>query len=181
MVGLPPTQWIVGSCDWWAFSSFFRCHWQSPFTALMAGKWLLLGLCRETVKEFKLPGTCDAFGTLRPEQIWPPQDISQTAIWLSTPPCNHTYYGYFCSHFESTGGTITCYYIGSRGRQKYVREIFVQWHFTRSLHCPQRFIHSSIYSFIHSFIHYLPESKLTYHQSESGTSRCLEGSMKQNT
>ena len=49
---LPQSHWIVGSCDWWEFLPFFRCHWQSPCTALMAGKCLPLGLCKETVKEY---------------------------------------------------------------------------------------------------------------------------------
>ena len=33
------------------FPPFYRGHWQSPCTALMAGKCLPLGLCKETVKE----------------------------------------------------------------------------------------------------------------------------------
>ena len=37
-LGLPQSQWIVGSCDWWEFPLFLRGHWQSPCTALMAGK-----------------------------------------------------------------------------------------------------------------------------------------------
>ena len=47
---LPQMQWIVGSNDWLEFLPFFRGHWQSPCTALTAGKCLPLGLCRETVK-----------------------------------------------------------------------------------------------------------------------------------
>ena len=45
------TQWIVGSQNQYEFPPFFKCHWQSPSTALKAGKWLPLGLCKETVKE----------------------------------------------------------------------------------------------------------------------------------
>ena len=37
------------------FHLFFKCHWQSPCTALTAGKCLPLGLCKETVKESR-PG-----------------------------------------------------------------------------------------------------------------------------
>ena len=37
-LGLPQLQWIVGSSDWWEFPPFFRDHWQSPCTALTAGK-----------------------------------------------------------------------------------------------------------------------------------------------
>ena len=33
------------------FPPFFEGHWQSPCTALKAGKWLSFGLCKETVKE----------------------------------------------------------------------------------------------------------------------------------
>ena len=40
-------QWI----DQWKFTPFFRGHWQSSCTALRAGICLLLGLCKETVKE----------------------------------------------------------------------------------------------------------------------------------
>ena len=39
-----------GSHHWWEFPLFFRGHWQSPCTALMAGNCLPLGLCKETVK-----------------------------------------------------------------------------------------------------------------------------------
>ena len=35
----------------WEFPQFFRGHWQSPCTALTAGKCLPLVLCKETVKE----------------------------------------------------------------------------------------------------------------------------------
>ena len=48
--GLPKTQSIGISCHWWEFPLFFRGRWQSPYTALMAGKCLPLGLCKETVK-----------------------------------------------------------------------------------------------------------------------------------
>ena len=41
---------IVGSHDPYDFSPFFRDHWQSLCTAVMTGKWLLLGLCKEIVK-----------------------------------------------------------------------------------------------------------------------------------
>ena len=49
--GMPPSQWILGSCDRWEFPAFFIGYWQSPYTALTAGKCLPLGLCKETVKE----------------------------------------------------------------------------------------------------------------------------------
>ena len=48
---MPQSQGAVGSRDWWEFRPFFRGHWQSPCTALMAGKCLPLRLCMETVKE----------------------------------------------------------------------------------------------------------------------------------
>ena len=35
----------------WEFLPFFKGHWQSPCTALTAGKGLPLGLCKGTVKE----------------------------------------------------------------------------------------------------------------------------------
>ena len=41
-------------CDLWEFPLFFEGHWQSPCTALMAGKCLPLGLCKGTVKESRL-------------------------------------------------------------------------------------------------------------------------------
>ena len=40
-----------GSHVWREFLPFFKGHSQSPCTALTAGKWLPLGLCKETVKE----------------------------------------------------------------------------------------------------------------------------------
>ena len=35
---LSKMQCIVDSCDPWGFPQFFRCHWESPCTALKAGK-----------------------------------------------------------------------------------------------------------------------------------------------
>ena len=49
--GTPQLWCIVGSRDKWEFPTFFRGHWQSPCTALMAGICLPLVLCKETVKE----------------------------------------------------------------------------------------------------------------------------------
>ena len=37
-------------------SAIFQGHWQSPYTALTAGKCLPLGLCKETVKESNTSG-----------------------------------------------------------------------------------------------------------------------------
>ena len=37
-LGLPQLWWIGGSCDQGEFPPFFRGHWQSPCTALTAGK-----------------------------------------------------------------------------------------------------------------------------------------------
>ena len=60
-LGLPQSQWIVSSCDRWEFPLvffcfvFFRGHRQSPCTALTAGKCLPLGLCKETVKQSRIP------------------------------------------------------------------------------------------------------------------------------
>ena len=48
------SHWIWGSCDRWEFPPFCRGHWQSPCTALTAGKCLSLWLCKETVKEFEV-------------------------------------------------------------------------------------------------------------------------------
>ena len=42
--------------DWWELPLFYKGHWQSPCTALMAGKCLPLGLCKETVKKCNLVG-----------------------------------------------------------------------------------------------------------------------------
>ena len=50
-LGLPLLQWILDSHDQWEFPPFFRSHWQSPCTTLMAGKCLPKGLCKVTVKE----------------------------------------------------------------------------------------------------------------------------------
>ena len=50
-LGFPQSQWIACSHDQWECPLFFRGHWQSPCTTLMAGKCLPLGLCRGTVKE----------------------------------------------------------------------------------------------------------------------------------
>ena len=57
-------NWLV-SCnglwvhDWWEFSPFFKGHWQSPCTALPAGIWLPLVLCKGAVKqsEYQQPDT----------------------------------------------------------------------------------------------------------------------------
>ena len=46
-------QCIVGSCDQWEFSPLFKGLWQSPCTALMAGKCLSLGLHQEIVRQSK--------------------------------------------------------------------------------------------------------------------------------
>ena len=54
-LGLPQSQWIVGWHDQWEFPQFFTGHWQSPWTALMAGICLPLRLCKETVKESHNP------------------------------------------------------------------------------------------------------------------------------
>ena len=53
LLGCLVLQCIVGLCDWWEFLEFSKGHWQSPCTALMAGKCLPLALCKETVKESK--------------------------------------------------------------------------------------------------------------------------------
>ena len=50
-LGFPQSQSIVGSRNQWEFPFFFRGYWQPPYTALMAGKCLQLGLCKGTVKE----------------------------------------------------------------------------------------------------------------------------------
>ena len=41
----------MDSHDRWEFPPYFRGHWQSPSTALTAGKCLPLGPCKETLKE----------------------------------------------------------------------------------------------------------------------------------
>ena len=38
MLGLPQSQWIVGSCDHWEFSPCFISQWQFPCTALTTCK-----------------------------------------------------------------------------------------------------------------------------------------------
>ena len=48
---MPQSQCILGSHDQCEFPPFFKGHWQSPSTAITAGKCLPLGLCKETVKE----------------------------------------------------------------------------------------------------------------------------------
>ena len=54
--GIPQLQCIPGSCDQWEFLPFSIGHWQSFFTALMAGKYLPLRMCKEPVKESTLEG-----------------------------------------------------------------------------------------------------------------------------
>ena len=49
-LGLSQSQWAVCSSARWGFPPIFRRHWQSPWTALMEGKSLSLGPCKETVK-----------------------------------------------------------------------------------------------------------------------------------
>ena len=49
-LGLPQSQYIVGSCGWREFLPFFTGLWQYPCTALTAGRCLPLALCKRTVK-----------------------------------------------------------------------------------------------------------------------------------
>ena len=46
---------MMGLRGEWECLLIFRWHWQSTCTALMAGKCLLLGLCKGTVKESDAP------------------------------------------------------------------------------------------------------------------------------
>ena len=50
-LGLPQSQWMMDFRSWWEFLPFFTGHWQSPCTALTAGRCLPFGLCKETVEE----------------------------------------------------------------------------------------------------------------------------------
>ena len=45
-------HYIIGSSDQWEFPPFFRPQWQSLCTALTAGKWLPLGLCKGTERVY---------------------------------------------------------------------------------------------------------------------------------
>ena len=51
----PHSRWIMGSRGRWELPPFAQAHWQSPCTALTAGKRLPLGLCKETVNESTVP------------------------------------------------------------------------------------------------------------------------------
>ena len=53
-LGKSQLQCILGSHGQWEFPQFFKGHWQSPCTALTAGKCLPLGPCKKTVKESTL-------------------------------------------------------------------------------------------------------------------------------
>ena len=50
-LGLPQSYSIVNLGHQLEFPPFFKRHWQSHCKALMAGKCLLIGLCKETMKE----------------------------------------------------------------------------------------------------------------------------------
>ena len=82
----------VGSCDWWEFPSFYNAYWPSSCTALMAGKCLLLGQCKETVKESKNHASITS--SLKPSlsysrtssvSFWSPS--SPVSCWLLCPVC----------------------------------------------------------------------------------------------
>ena len=58
-LGLPQSQWVVGSCNWWEFLSFSEAI-DSPLC-------LPLGLCKETVKESQgLAGLSFRVGSHKP-------------------------------------------------------------------------------------------------------------------
>ena len=49
---------IVRACGRWEFPLFFKRHWLSFCTSLMAGKCLLLGMCKGTVKQYNVKYKC---------------------------------------------------------------------------------------------------------------------------
>ena len=59
----PPTSWHHYFVIWLSKlkleSIVFRGHWQPPCKALTTDKCLSLGLCKETVKQFKLGDLCN--------------------------------------------------------------------------------------------------------------------------
>ena len=61
MLGLAPLQRIWGWSNRWEFPPLFKGHWQSPFTAITAGRCLLLGLWKETVKQSRRTQPSDPY------------------------------------------------------------------------------------------------------------------------
>ena len=78
------SQCIMDSCDGWEFPLFSKGHWQSPCTAIMAGICLLLGLCKETVKESSTGGQlCCA------RRLW--KSLQSFSCGTVTSKCVHCY------------------------------------------------------------------------------------------
>ena len=66
-LGLPQSQCIAGSCDWWEFPPFFRGHWQYPCKDLIA--WCY-GCTRRLWKSLVETWICQ-LQTNRPTDCWP--------------------------------------------------------------------------------------------------------------
>ena len=87
-LGWHQSQWI----DHWKFPPFFRGHWQSSCTALTAIIYLLLGLCKETVKGSislqtgRYSGTMDVWA-----HKWNLEDIFFALIFIVIIQSDHNF------------------------------------------------------------------------------------------
>ena len=106
---MPSARLHMGSRDQWEFPPFFRPQLQSFCTALTAGKWLPLGLCKGTVKESNL------FIVKTPTQ-------RKIGTWLFYTSCSR--------HNKSHGDTSsmnTCKSINIQFCKLYELTVYIHW------------------------------------------------------